>query len=197
MHCGDGVGRIGLEGHGRDVVFVVDASGSMIESLPFVIQELRKSIGNLSAPGQRFTVIFYQQGQGHAIELFESRMGIARGLKPASAAIKQRSFQWMGGMSSRVIPQGTSHPLDAFRPAMSYHPDLIIHSFGQYHRPRSLRGRSDGSAVGRVADAGWRGRQIRNNAIQFLYEDPSGTLRDLAQAGGGVKFISGACVGLD
>ena len=43
----------------RRVVFVVDASGSLIDTLAFVIRDLKRAVGSLNER-QMFTVIFFQ-----------------------------------------------------------------------------------------------------------------------------------------
>ena len=43
----------------RKIVYAIDASGSMISSIQIVLEELTRSLENLS-PKQSFTVIFFQ-----------------------------------------------------------------------------------------------------------------------------------------
>ena len=59
-------------GNAYKIIYIVDASGSLIDTLPFVIKELKRSINELS-DRQEFNVIFFQAGD--AIEVNVPRRG--------------------------------------------------------------------------------------------------------------------------
>ena len=59
----------------RRQVYLVDASGSLIDTLPFVLRELQQSISKLSDQ-QKFTVIFFQ-GKDVGLKVPPSRRATA------------------------------------------------------------------------------------------------------------------------
>lgn len=107
----------GTGGNARRVVYLIDASGSLLDTLPFVITELKNSIARLKIQ-QDFTVIFFQGTE--AIEIPVPRTG----LKKADDQTKQRVIAWLD--AGHVIPQGLSNPVVALELALRYKPQLII-----------------------------------------------------------------------
>ena len=73
----------GNGGNAKRIAYLIDASGSLIDTLPFVIMELKRSISGLSDK-QSFCVIFFQ-GED-AIEARGATQ--TSGLMPATAANK-------------------------------------------------------------------------------------------------------------
>lgn len=175
----------GLGGNARRIVYVVDASGSLIDTMPYVLAELQRSIAQLVEP-QQFTVLFFQGG--HVLEIQPP------GLKAATAYRKQQAIDWMAPSAGNVRPAGTSSPLSALQRALDYQPDLIFllsdniagHGGGRV-QPQVL--------LDHVARINTTGTKI--NTIQFLYPEESAllggpsTLQRLAQMTGGVyRFVS-------
>lgn len=184
-----GVGFMGVGGNARDVVFVVDASGSLIDSLPFVIQRLQESILQLNEEHQRFSVIFFQRGT--FIEKTPP------GLQPATARMKQQTVEWMDLSNHNIIPRGESTPERALEVALRYRPDLIyilsdnITGFGRY----SIDSDKLLSLVEQTKQQ-FRA-ETKINTIQYLYEDEMETLKKIAEQHGGIyKFIDPSYVGL-
>ena len=180
---------LGSGGNARRIAFVIDASGSLIDTLPFVIRELKRSINQLS-PRQQFTVIFYQGDD--VIEVKPN--GIDN--KRATAMIKQRVIDQLAEDQYLVSPKGSSNPVRALRKAFSYRPQLVfllsdaITGQGQYEmdQPRLLK---------EIESVNRAGTKI--NTIQFLYPDPlleaglRGTMELIAEQSGGVyKYVSKA-----
>ena len=96
----------GSGGNARKIIYVIDASGSLIDTLPFVINELKRSISQLSSK-QEFTVIFFQSGT--AIEV------PPRGWKTATSEVKQKVADWITLENGNIIPQGSTNPIQADR----------------------------------------------------------------------------------
>jgi hypothetical protein len=175
---------LGSGGNARKLAFIIDASGSLVDTFPYVIEELKKSIQQLSAR-QSFTVIFFQGNS--AIEVPPA------GLKRATPENKQAVVQWLD--ARRVTPQGGSSPVKAIRLALEYKPDLM------YMLSDNITGAGRGryeidqqQLIGQIEDANTSGTKI--NTIQFLYEDPleefglPGTLKLIAdRSGGHYKFV--------
>jgi hypothetical protein len=178
---------LGSGGNARRIVFIIDASGSLIDTFPFVVRELKRSISQLSAR-QHFTIIFFQGDD--VIEV--PPIGIDA--KRASSTIKQQTIDWLAKENYHVTPQGTSNPVRALRRAFQYRPQLIfllsdnITGQGQYE----IDQRQLLEEIDRVNKSG-----TKINTLQFIYEDPlvkaglRGTMRQIAERSGGVyKFVS-------
>jgi hypothetical protein len=162
------------------VVYVVDASGAMVSSLKWVFKELERSVGALSS-AQRFQVVLFRErpGGGEGFEVFG---GARAKLVPASVANKAALSRWL----AMVQPAGRSNPLGGLRHALELDPDAV------FLLSRSIRrssGDKDTGVWGRgraetLADLDrWNPRQSNGRrrvlikAIQFLEEDPTGTMQ--------------------
>lgn len=189
----DGLGGIDFlgvpAGNARDIVFLVDASGSLIDGLPFVIEKLQQSIRDLDPNHQRFTVIFFQRGT------FIEKSPL--GLQPASPQLKDQTIAWMDLSQQNIIPRGESTPEKALQVALRYRPDLIyilsdnITGHGRY----SINADELLALIDRTKQQYDAAPAI--NTIQYLYEDPSQTMEKIAEQHGGIyKFIDPSFVGL-
>ncbi len=180
-----GVGMYGVGGNARTIVYCVDASGSLVDTLPFVIDELKSSLRKL-VPEQRFSVIFFQADE--AIYPFS-------GLRPATPETITQVSNWMD--SDELIPHGSSNPKKALTIALSYRPDLIyilsdnITGKGQY----AIDQKELLELISQTRDR--RGAaNTRINTIQFLYPDPLETLKKIAEEHSGrYRFVDAAVVG--
>lgn len=198
---GMGVGNRGVFGDGiygspmgnaRKVVYLVDASGSLIDTFPFVLAELRRSIGELHEK-QSFTVIFFQ---GDSV--IESTPA---GLKRADLPNKQRVIHWLSPDGGAVTPMGQSNPIPALKRALRYRPDLVfllsdnITGEGQYEVNQK-------ALLAEVRRANVAGTKI--NTLQYLYPDPltriglRGTMDLIAAESAGVAtFVSAADLAIE
>ncbi len=174
----DGLGPHQLRGFNR-VVFLVDASGSLIDSMPQVIQEVSRSIEHLE-PGQDFSVIFYQNDG--VIEVPPT------GLKSAADSMKKEVQAWIRPGTGHVLPRGSSNPLDALHRAMDYAPDLLC-----LYSDTITGSRPDEISHHRLLqelDRINKGRRTKINTVQFFYNDPQQTLKTIAfEHGGTYHFI--------
>jgi hypothetical protein len=177
----------------RSVVYAVDASGAMITSLPFVLDELRRSISALAAD-QSFAVVLFgrragDDGEGAGVRLYPSE-----GLQAATPSAKADVFTWL----DRVEARGASNPLDGLLAAIEREPEVV------FLLSRSIR-RTDGrEAAGdwgpgreailaeleranpiRKSIFGPPARPVQVKCVQFLEEDPSGVMRAIADVHGG------------
>ncbi len=170
----------------RDIVYVIDASGSMVAWLKFVIEELERSLEGL-VPQQRFAVIFFQRND--AIES-PPRGRFIR----ATPQEKARVLQWI---DRTIVPAGRSNPLQALRRAIALEPDVIfvlstnVTGSGEFEiDQRELLATLDAL---NPLDARTGRRPVQINCIQFLQHDPLGTLREIARQHGGengYRFLS-------
>lgn len=187
------VGFGGSRGNAHRIAFVVDASGSLIDSLPFVIEELEKSIRNLHPPQitshgdltQYYAVIFFR-----GANVFPGRDVLEAppmGMTPASVHNKQITINWLS--KGNVEAGGQTNPIPALKRAMAYNPQLIfllsdnITGSGQYELDQAKLI----SEVEQVV-----GKRAKINTIQFLYPDPldnlpgrTGTMKLIAEKTGG------------
>jgi len=176
----------GSGGNARRIVYMIDASGSLIGTLPYVIVELKRSISELSDK-QEFTVIFFQ-GE-------EAREVPPRGLKRATQENKQRVIQWIDVDSRNMVPMQLSNPVKAITLALQYRPQLMfllsdnITGEGRYQVDQRM-------LLADIAKANRGNTKI--NTFQFLYPDPlvraglKGTMELISENSGGIyKYLDG------
>lgn len=186
------VNFLGSGGNAREIVFVIDASGSLIDTLDFVINELKLTINRLSA-GQNFAVLFFQGD--NVIEV------PPRGMKPADGENKDRVKKWIDPSAGNIIPGGKTSPVKAIERALRYRPQLIfllsdnitgqgIYQVDQHQLLKSIERANRGAA--------------KINTLQFLYPDPlerdglKPTMELIASSTGGVyDFIDARDLGIE
>jgi len=103
-------------GRTNRIVYVVDASGSMMDLLPFLLVELRRAINALDER-HSFAVIFFQHGR--AVEASTA------GLKVATRDEVRKTLDWLSMEAGNLRPEGSSDPLAAIELALAYQPDLV------------------------------------------------------------------------
>ncbi len=177
----------------NSVVYAVDASGAMITSLPFVLEELRRSVSALAAD-QKFAVVLFGRRSGDDDAASGVRPFPDSGMLAATPANKAEFFGWLDGAQAR----GASNPLDGLLRALDREPEVV------FLLSRSIR-RTDGrEAAGdwgpgreailaelekanpvRKSIFGPPGRAVQVKCVQFLEEDPSGVMRAIAEVHGG------------
>jgi hypothetical protein len=177
----------------RRIVYVVDASGSLVGSFPQIVEELRRSLMKLD-PRQQFGVIFFQRGDAVTVPP-------GGALQPATPERLAEAVQWIDG---KMIPAGRSNPLAALEAAMALKPEIIfllsadITGAGDYEiSERTLMDALDRMNP-RDPATGLRG--VRIQCVQFLDPDPSGTLERLAREHGGAdgyRYLGRKELGLD
>ncbi len=170
----------------RSVVYVVDASGPMVSSLPMVKERLLASVDRLR-PSQRFGVVAFRApraaagvggspGAGEGVEVFSPR------LVRATTGAKTRLREWLDGIDAR----GRSAPLDGLRAGLELKGDAV------FLLSRGIE-RSGGGVWGLGLEATLaeldrlnpadrhQQREATIKAIQFLDEDPTGIMRAIAE----------------
>lgn len=175
---GENASFLGVSGSDvQRVVYCIDASGSMIRSLPMVLEHLGRSMAQL-APPQRFSVVFFQDNDAVPMPEFAT-------LPLATADQKRAVIRWM---HQEIVPRGRSNPLRALELSLALQPDVIfllsenITGAGPFEieAERLLTALEDQNPV--LPD-GTRGTAIK--CIQFLEEDVLGVLRQIAEVHGG------------
>jgi hypothetical protein len=156
----------------RKIVFVVDRSGSMTDSIDYVKEDLKRSIGELP-DDKEFHVLFYSSGP--CVEMPMRR------LVNATERNKAFAYEFIDG----IIAQGETDPSDALRRAFAVRPEVIyLLTDGEFDR----------AIVGLVRGLNAGGR-VRVHTIGFLYTWPGtsaeGVLKQIAaENGGNYKFVS-------
>lgn len=196
------LGRVEFAGLGagaaRKIVFVVDASGSMIGVFPFVIAELSRSLAKLS-PVQLYAVIFFQRD--------EALLAPPRGrLTTATNEHVERTIRWIQGEPGRpptVVPTGRSNPMQALQSALELDPEVIfllssnVTGSGRYAVDLDELMLQLGELNPIDPETGKRGTSI--NCIQFLDPDPLDALRQIVEQHGmkgGYRFLGRTELGL-
>jgi len=152
----------------RQVVYVVDRSGSMLDTFAYVRDELKRSIGALRR-SQKFHVIFFNSGA--PLENAPKR------LVSAIQAQKALFFESL----DRIYPEGSTNPEPAMRRALALEPDLIYFL---------TDGEFDGGLVEKLSQ--WnRERRVRIFTIAYFDQGGAALLERIAQEHGGeFKFVS-------
>ena len=107
---------MGTGGNANDIVFLCDASGSMVSVFGQLKQELKKSISEMTVDAdsaQRFNVIFFQDDK--ASPLFPNGMQIA------TPENKQKASDFIDNQYS----VGGTQPIPAIKMALGNHPQLL------------------------------------------------------------------------
>jgi len=192
-----GANMFGSGGNARDIAFIVDASGSMVDVLPFVINELKRVVSELQ-PAQRITIIFFS-GDG----VFEVPGGDKpKGMRACTPKFKEQIREWVSLENFRFATggRGSQHVENAIVQALSYKPQLV------FLLSDNLTGGGQGATqheifqtdlMSSLRKANSYRPPAKFNSIQFLYEDPlikaglTGTLQLIAdETGGQYKFLS-------
>ncbi len=173
---------MGLEAvSAKNIVYVVDASGSMLLHLSTVVKGLEQSLLDLNTK-QSFAILFFQKD--HVIAVPPVNRLVAANRKNITKAM-----EWIQS-SDNVVPTGRSNPTNAIALAIRMKPDLVyllsenIRGAGQYEvSPEQLLSSLD--AMNPVDSRNGR-RRVRINCIEFLTPDPANTMRRIAEDHGGI-----------
>jgi hypothetical protein len=165
------------------IVYVVDASGAMVATLPFVIDELEASIERLE-PTQQFTVVLFGGGTRVAPGPFGRAGDPERPrLRPATPEAKREVIQW----ARAARPRGPSDPLDGLAPSLRAEPDLIFMLARSIRRSRSGAQWGIGPAATLRALEDLNPRNTRTGrrpavikTLQFIEVDPTGLMESIA-----------------
>lgn len=112
---GGGIGPkssfVGLGGNAKRIVYVCDASGTMLSIFDNLRSQLSQSVGDLKVI-QAFNVIFFQDDDAAMFD---------KSLVPATAQAKQKLNEWV----QTKIARGHTNPIPAIRAAFAQKPQLM------------------------------------------------------------------------
>ncbi len=171
---GGGPDFFGLGGQARGarkIVYVVDRSGSMLNTFGGVVKELKESIGALRRT-QRFHVIFFNSGA--ALENPPRRM------VSAIQAHKRAAFQFF----DTITPMGDTDPRPAMRRAFAVEPDLIYFlTDGEFD--------AHAESMFKMLEKMNRRRQVRIFTIAYVEQQGAAVLERMAREHNGeYRFVS-------
>jgi len=160
----------GLTSPASKVVYVVDRSGSMTDSIDYVKYELKRSIASFDAR-VKFHVIFFSSGP--PVEMPTRR------LVPATEQNKKLAFKFIDS----VTPQGETDPSKALERAFAVGPELIYFlTDGEFKK----------AIVDQVDRLNAEG-SVTIHTIGFLYRSGEPLLKEIAKRNNGnYKFVSEA-----
>lgn len=163
-----GVDFFGLTAQAGKVVYLVDRSGSMTDTMDMLKLELKRSISGLP-PEVQFHIIFYSSGP--PVEM------PGRKLMPATPANRNRAWEFIRS----TMPQGETDPAQALERAFACGPDVIFFlSDGEFDR----------GTVALVKRLNADGK-VRVHTIGYLYRTGEPVLKEIAQQNGGMyRFVS-------
>jgi len=156
----------------RQVVFLCDATGSMLIKMATLKDELNKAV-NVLKPIQSFDIIFYQ---GNNVYSF------SKSLSPATPENKRKAGAWLEGITAQDI----TLPIPALETALKLHPQLI-------HFLTDAADFPDTAAVVDTIDKYNKDRLIKINTILFVEDktereknlDSEGLMKKIAKENGG------------
>ncbi len=156
-------------GESRRVVYLVDASGTMVDSMSSGVNRWLTNALEQLEPDDSFAIVFFRSG-----ETFEPPPG---GMNPASMTRIDRVLQWIDPSAGHVRPSGKSDPLEAFQTASSYQPTEVYilsdNRFGQRGPTIADIGVRDLTAVLPTQDT-------VVHTVQFYYRGSDQQLRAIA-----------------
>lgn len=152
------------------IVFLVDASGSLVDTLPQMLIWLDTAIQTIG-PDEQFAIVFFKAGK--AIETDPAGLQ-----KPTRRVLDKLSDDWLDPKAAPVLPAGRSDPSKAIELALRYNPtDVYLLSDESFARYAGDTTRDE--AVKLVTDA-LGDTKVRLHGVQFFYRDAGGVLETLA-----------------
>jgi hypothetical protein len=166
----------------KRIVYVMDGSAAMVTTLPFIEDELVRSVARLTSSQSFQVVVFRDPPESRsgkplpALERFSPQ-----GLTPANAAARQQVGTWIQG----IRPLGSSVPLDGLREALDLHPDLIFLLTCSIQRSQAGTWGQGNAATLAALDKlnppdSYGRRPTVIKAVQLLADDPTGLLQAIA-----------------
>lgn len=156
----------GSGGNAKNIVFVVEADGSIISDYPQIVDELAKSLRDMNEK-QRFSVIVFDGEDTKEVP--------PRGLKRATADAKGQTIKWLRN-TRNVQNMGSGDAVKAMKRAFTLKPDLIFLLSQNLYNPGRGKYEVERSEVLDAVERGSRNNVVVNT-IQFNdVEDRAGLI---------------------
>ena len=155
------------------VIYLVDASGSMLDSLPDAVKFVQRDLSALRSP-TRFQMIFF-----HADEVVDAPLG----LQAATSRAKAGVWRWVEREGLSLQAAGGSDVRQALRSALALGATrVVILSDDKFNRRSSW-----GVGVELIPSIREEldGRDVTIDTVEFYYRGRSGALEAVADAFGG------------
>ena len=177
-------------GNATTIVYVVAGSGSMVGSLPIVLNELERSLRQL-APTQKFQVVFFRNIRdadfvaAPAPPAKDATPGEPPKLIRATRENVDSVINWM----RTVIPAGRGNPIPALRAVLALAPDAVfvlskdVTGIGEWE-PDKAQLLAELDALN-PRDPRNGNRPVTIKTIQYLDRDPLGVLEAIGLLHGG------------
>jgi len=154
----------------KGIVFVIDHSGSMTDTIVYVKHELKRSIRSLR-PNQAFWITFFSSGPTFDLSTGKSKM------LPATEANKQVAYKFVDSIQA----VGQTAPEEAIQKAFDRRPDVIyILTDGEFE-----------PSIADLIEKLNAKKEVTVNTIGFIYQQGEPLLKKIAAANNGTyKFVS-------
>ncbi|MEM9110343.1 MAG: FHA domain-containing protein [Planctomycetota bacterium] len=164
------------------IVFLVDASGSLIDSLPQMLVWLNRALQTVEAD-ERFAIYFFKAGEPISIK----PEGM---LAPSREVLNQINKDWLDPNSAPIFPSGRSNPSDAIAAALKLEPtDIYLLSDNAFaaHQGDTTPEQALSLVKQALGDS-----EARVHGVQFFYRGDNSVLETLAnQTDGTFEFVRG------
>lgn len=177
-------------GNATTIIYVVDASGSMVSTLPIVLDDMARSLRQL-VPAQKFQVVFFRNVQG--ADFIAAPAPPAKTSKPGDEPrlirATRENVDAVISWSQSIVPAGRSNPIPALKTAISLKPDAVfvlskgITGIGEWEPDKQELLAELDQLNPRDPRNGKRPVTIKT--IQFLDRDPLGVLEAIGLLHGG------------
>ena len=160
-----------------EVVFVIDRSGSMTDSIMYVKYELKRFLRYLT-PREKFHVIFYSTGP--AVEMPTGKM------VPGVDRNKGLAYDFIDG----IVPKGGTDPADALKAAFRLKPQVIhLLTDGEFEHAEQIVKLID--KLNAPDPRNGHKRPVVVNTLCFLYTVGEPICMKIAQRNGGAyRYVS-------
>ncbi len=155
----------------QNVAYLIDASGSLVDTLPELLNWLDEHLQQID-PELHYTVIFFRGGE--ALEAPPA------GLKDGTdRTLRRQVRQWIGWDSGNIIPYGRSDPRSAMDLALSYHVGRIF-LLSDGHVGDRLSDEQVADYLVRLEQQVGKEKLVIHN-VQFFYPEVEGLLAHLVR----------------
>ncbi|MBX2850440.1 MAG: hypothetical protein KTR15_01695 [Phycisphaeraceae bacterium] len=163
------------------IVFLVDASGSLVDSLPQMLVWLNRAVQTIESD-ERFAIYFFKSGEPIGIK--------PEGMvTPTREVLNRINADWLSADRLPVFPSGRSNPTQAIAKALALEPtDIYFLSDDAF---AFAQGDSTPQHAMGLVKAALGESDARVHGVQFFYRSDSSVLETLANEtkGGTFEFV--------
>ena len=164
----------GVQTNAKKIVYILDHTGSMLDTFDFLRQETIRSVNSMH-PVQQFNVVMFAESE----TLVYPQLQRATAETKRDFATKMQQFRAQGMSDDLIDPS-----LNAFKAAFAMQPEVIFFL---------TDGRFDPRLMDIVSNQLNKNKRVRINTLAFVINDPISEeqLKEMAKKNGGTyKFVS-------